>query len=108
MSGYEEHNFPAFIRFENHLRTKLHYEVVSPRELTLEGDGKDLDKPWEWYLRNDLQALLTCDGVVLMPGWKESRGARLEAHVADKLKMWVFHISSELVLQRSRLGYQGV
>lgn len=88
MSGLPNHGFDEFIKFENALRERG-YTIVSPREITMKGEGKLLDKSWEWYLRNDLAEMLKCDGVILMPGWKRSRGARLECFVADKLKMRV-------------------
>lgn len=37
---------------------------------------------FECWLRGDLLAMLTCDGVALLPGWERSRGARLEHFVA--------------------------
>lgn len=42
---------------------------------------------WECWLRHDLAALLTCDGVATLAGWRTSRGAQLECHVAEHLGM---------------------
>lgn len=54
---------------------------VSPADMTGVKEG------WEWedYLREDLRLILDCDAIVLLPGWKESRGARLEYDTAKRL-----------------------
>jgi hypothetical protein len=43
------------------------------------------------YLRSDLQALLQCDAILLMPGWTASWGCKLELEVAGScgLEFWV-------------------
>lgn len=82
MTGYQEHNYPAFIDAAATLRD-LGHDVVSPHEL----HDDDMTRPFDWYLRRDLAALMTCDAIALLPGWAQSRGARLEHHVACGLDM---------------------
>ena len=41
--------------------------------------------PWADYMREDIKALVDCDAIAMLPGWNESRGARLERQVADAL-----------------------
>ena len=83
MTGYVEHNFPAFRAAADRLRS-LGYEVVSPAEL----DDPNLTHeelaaiPHEVYMRRDLAYLLDCDAIYLLPGWTYSKGAALEATVA--------------------------
>lgn len=43
---------------------------------------KGMDHSWSCYLRYDLVAMLRCDAIVLLPGWQDSHGARLEQQVA--------------------------
>ena len=82
MTGYEEHNFPAFKAAERFLR-QYGYEVVSPRELEILETGPR--KSWEYYLRRDLKELLTCNHIAVLPGWERSRGASLEVYVGWRL-----------------------
>jgi hypothetical protein len=83
MTGIEEFNFPAFHAAARKLRADG-YDVVSPAELCPEKG-----KSWEWYMRKDLAAMLTCDTIYLLQGWESSRGAKLERSVAVELKMEV-------------------
>ncbi len=82
MTGYEEHNFPAFEKLAAHLRQHGHI-VVSPRELEAMETGPR--KSWEYYLKRDLKELLTCDHIAVMPNWHRSRGASLEVYVGWRL-----------------------
>ena len=83
MTGYPEHNFPAFQAAAAQLR-EAGYEVVSPAE---QHYNEDLTQPWAWYLKQDIPVMLGCDGVALLPGWGKSRGAKLEQTVADAVGM---------------------
>ena len=84
MTGLPDYNFPAFYAAAAHLRGMGH-EVVNPAELPAPDDPT-----WEKYLRGALRAMLTCEAVVLLPGWVKSNGARLERMVADRLRMPVY------------------
>lgn len=85
MSGYPQHNYPAFAYAATALRGQGR-DVCSPHEI----DGGSVgSQTWEWYMRRALQMLLACDEIVLLPGWEQSRGARFEREVAELLKMTV-------------------
>jgi len=81
MSGMPEHNFPAFNAEAARLRA-LGYDVVNPVDI-----NPDPGVTWHQCLRNDLQALLTCDTLALLDGWMVSQGAHLELHVAHRVGM---------------------
>ncbi|UXJ54857.1 DUF4406 domain-containing protein [Pseudomonas citronellolis] len=87
MTGLPEHNFPAFHAEAGRLRD-LGYQVVNPAEHGVI-DGYE----WADYLRLDLQKLITCEAIAMLPGWDKSKGARLEYHVASELGMQVFTAS---------------
>lgn len=81
MTSHPEYNFPLFNATADMLRTRG-YTVENPAT-------KGVIDGWEWedYLRYDLRALSHCDAIYTLPGWQESRGARLEVHVATELGM---------------------
>jgi hypothetical protein len=62
------------------------YDAVNPMaENGLDGDGNE--HPWVEYMRRDIPHLLRCDGIYLLSNWKDSKGARLERHIAEELGM---------------------
>ncbi|MCY1360696.1 hypothetical protein D9M68_437290 [compost metagenome] len=79
MTGLPEFNFPAFHAEAARLRS-LGFEVENPAE-------HGIIEGFEWadYLKLDIQKLLTCDTVALLPGWEKSKGAMLEHHIACHL-----------------------
>jgi nucleoside 2-deoxyribosyltransferase len=85
MTGYPDHNFPAFRAAAGALREAGH-DVVNPAELDAE---VGTDHPWEYYMRRDIALLVECEGIALLPGWSGSRGARLEYGIARALGMRV-------------------
>lgn len=94
MSGIPEHNFPAFRKAAEILRS-LGHEVTSPVEMD-EADGFDEktaadttpgSKQWATFLARDVMVVAdpALDAVVVIDGWENSRGAALEVHVAREL-----------------------
>lgn len=92
MSGQTDHNLPAFFAAADTVRS-LGYLVENPGDndgATLEaalGNAGTTGRTWSDYLRVDLARLAKCDGVVVLPGWQQSRGATLEVDVATRLGM---------------------
>lgn len=86
MTGIVDYNFPEFRRAADSLN-RAGYEAVDPSR-----HGVDLDS-WGDYVKRDLVDMLTCDAVALLRGWEESRGARLEVHVALELGMPVTSVA---------------
>jgi hypothetical protein len=66
-------------------------EIVNPLEVeacptedcggTIE-EVKGYRHTWSCYMKYDIQAMLTCDGIYMIRGWHTSPGARLEQFVA--------------------------
>ena len=40
---------------------------------------------WTDYMRACIKALMDCDRILMLPGWRESRGATIEAEIAQEL-----------------------
>ena len=83
MSGLPDLNFPAFHAAAAHLRD-LGVEVVNPAEI-----NPDHTMPWHICMRRDIAQLVTCDGIVLLPGWRKSKGARIERWLAAVLRLTI-------------------
>jgi len=81
MSGLPELNFPAFHAAALTLRDRG-WDVVNPAEL-----NPCLDITWAAAMKVDIAALVTCDAIFLLPGWKKSKGASLEHRIAVDLSM---------------------
>ncbi len=85
MSGIENFNYPAFHAKAAQLR-EAGFDVVNPAEITT-----DTTASWEDCLRQDIAELVTCTGIHLLPGWENSKGAKLELYIATALGMTVTH-----------------
>lgn len=83
MTGLPGLNFPAFHAATAQWRAWGH-TVINPAEV-----NPDTTAAWEDCMRRDIAELVTCDGILLLPGWEASRGATLEHHIATQLKLRV-------------------
>jgi hypothetical protein len=85
MMGYPEFNKPVFRAEAARLRA-LGFEVVNPAELN---EGNDGD--WLACMRVDIAAIMTekCDGIALLEGWEQSRGAPIEHRLMRDLGLRV-------------------
>lgn len=81
------------------------WQVVNPLKVsadcggTCEGEwgAAHPSHSWTCWMRYDLKAMLECSAIVLLPGWRQSTGAALEAMIAQKLHFGVFFM--ELTLE---------
>lgn len=96
MTGYPQFNFPAFHAAAADLRAQG-YEIISPAEQdspavqseaiksadgSLDANGKIAGETWGDILAKDVKLVADgVDGIIFLPGWEQSRGARLEAFV---------------------------
>lgn len=95
MSNIPQFNFPAFHAAAADLRARG-YDIISPAEQDSPAvqaaamkspDGKLLEgkvagESWGQILARDVQIVADqVDGIILLPGWEKSRGARLECFV---------------------------
>lgn len=94
MSGYPEHNYPAFQRVAAELQA-LGYTTIDPSLTGMQPD-------WEWrdYLVKDLVDMLTkgINTVITLDGWEHSKGACLEVHVGRELGMTITTLDAFLAL----------
>jgi hypothetical protein len=49
------------------------------------------DQKWSSYMREDIKALMDCQGIYLIEGWEESKGAVIEKELACALDFKIIH-----------------
>lgn len=81
MSGIKDFNYPAFNAEAARLRS-LGHEVENPAENTPPPCGT-----WAGYMRGAIVRMLTCDCIATLPGYRDSRGARIEVDLAGRLSI---------------------
>lgn len=89
MTGIEDLNHPAFFKAEEHLKYKG-YDVINParmdEELGLDPHTGVMDPEFlKDAAKRDLDAVMACDAVAVLPKWEESKGAKAEVAVAQWL-----------------------
>jgi len=88
--GHKSDNVAAFEEATKKLR-KLGFTVMSPVELGTDG------LPYLEFIRRDMKQLLECDGLILLPGWPQSRGCKIEVMLAMQLNMKLFYYIANTV-----------
>lgn len=112
MRRFPFYNFPAFDKARDYLR-KLGHSVISPADLdrAVGFDAMALPADTDWStvpatfnlqsaMERDLEAVRECDGIVLLPGWQDSEGARrelAEAKCFGKAVLGLWDLDGELV-----------
>ncbi len=97
MRGYKYYNFPAFDAAAERLR-RLGFEPVNPADadralgfdpMTLPDDHNWNQLPQGWDIREVAkrccEAVIGCDGMVMLHDWSTSSGARAEVYLA----LWI-------------------
>ena len=72
--------YKKFLKEEDRLFS-LGYEPVNPAACI------SRNEEWPKAMRTAIRMMLLCDGVSLLPDWKKSKGAKIEARLARKLGM---------------------
>lgn len=116
MTGIEDWNFPAFFEAEKQLK-ELGYEVINPAHndgetleeaLASAGSPERPNNSWSYYMRRDLAHVLAVDAICVLNGWRFSRGASLEVHVAQALGLPIYVLKDgELTPRVTVIGISG-
>jgi hypothetical protein len=115
MTGIPQFNFPAFHEAAAKLRA-AGYVIQSPAEMDdpkttaaamaspdgKPGSGSPNGDTWGDFLARDVKIIADgVHGIILMPGWEKSRGARLELFVSMLCGHWVYRYYPEAPILRS-------
>lgn len=77
------------------------YEPVDPSLL-----GKPEHNSWDYYMRKAIAQLVECDEIYMIDGWRNSKGARLEWHIAKNLGMPIMEEGIEENLDKGNYGQE--
>lgn len=97
MTGYPDLNFPAFHAAAAEYRKRGCF-VINPAEMN-GGDAEiamtstmtadEQQAHWVRCMKKDINALMSCDEIVMLDGWTKSKGATLEHHIARSLGLTI-------------------
>lgn len=91
-----------FMAAERDLMLHLHarFYIFNPVKI-----AKDLERSFKVnigkmpgytdYMREDIKILARCNAICMLPGWKRSKGARLEYRIAKILNMQILEFQPE-------------
>ena len=92
ITGREKEEYTKqFARAENFYKAGG-FDVVNPvtiGEAVLKNNPK---AKWEDFMAEDLKALKTCTHIVLLEGWEESKGAKMEKAEAEKMGLEIMYL----------------
>ena len=68
------------------------FDVVNPVKIGEEVLKINPKAEWQDFMIRDLEALRTCTHIVLLEGWEESKGAKMEKAEAEKLGLEIMYL----------------
>lgn len=84
MTGIDDLNRPLFKRYENTVRA-MGFNPINPHDIK-PTDAHGLpytgEAGYDHFLLSDIEVLVKCDGILMLPGWEQSRGAKVELEIA--------------------------
>ncbi len=114
MSGHAHFNVPAFLDAQKKLKAKG-LEPVLPVDLDIPEERKQLmaskdgldpaPRSWAELLSEDLKLIgdTGIEGIVVLPGWQYSKGAKLETYFGRLLGLEIVHYPSLKKVSRKSL-----
>ena len=92
ITGREKEDYTRqFARAESFYKTGG-FDVVNPVKIGEEVLKINPKAEWQDFMIRDLEALRTCTHIVLLEGWEESKGAKMEKAEAEKLGHEIMHL----------------
>jgi hypothetical protein len=63
------------------------HQVVNPLRI----DHSRHDQSWESFMLADIKELFSCDGIFMLAGWNDSKGAMIERAIAQAMGKHVYY-----------------
>lgn len=97
MSGIPNYNKESFSKAMDYIKD-MGFDCINPVDICSElsflpTDTEDIK--WKECMKLDIKALLGCSDIFLLPGWNQSRGAKLEYTLAVAMGLGVMSYDSE-------------
>lgn len=101
ITGYPDRNAQEFKSAQEALQ-RFGHETVNPLDISADHDGPCVGPEVErhddssghrygCHVRADILAVFDCDAMFMLPGWHQSRGARVEYAVAQALRLQIMN-----------------
>ena len=97
MTGYPDFNYAAFGQIKQDLES-AGVQVASPHTLPWPDSHEGDEELWQVMMRSALKLLLDCDGIILMRGWTNSRGALVEYNIAAALRLPSYFLDGKFLI----------
>ena len=75
-----------FFETEKHLKLKG-LTPINPFNIV----NYEEDKNWEEYMIECIRVLFYCDAIFMLKNWKDSKGARIERHIAAEMGLKIMY-----------------
>lgn len=105
MSGHPQFNVPAFLGAQEELLERG-FDAILPVDMDIPSERKQLlaskdgseagPRSWATLLSEDLKLIgdTGVEGIVVLPGWQYSKGAKLETYFGRLLGLAIHHFPS--------------
>lgn len=81
-----------FQKAEDYLKVRYKGKIINPLQLDKESQeiwGKN--PTYAQYMVHDIHELIFCNTIYMLRGWRRSKGARLEHHIAKVLGLKIIY-----------------
>ena len=114
----ENNNYPAFYDAETIIRN-LGHQAINPARIDPSEDASEslarsiasianTPNGFGYYLHRDINKLMEADAICVLPGWQESREAKIEVDIAESISLPVLTIKENILIPRiEAIGLSG-
>lgn len=102
ITGMPDRNAPLFNEVS---RVLSDAGIPNVNPIALDDDQEP--ESWDAAMRRDIMCMVSeCDSVMMLPGWEESDGARVEYHLAIGLKWQVYNWTDAIAMLLTKASFE--